>query len=65
MTNSASSICNSFFGCIVLYFFAVYSCFQEKPTGDVSTFTMGNYPQQPVTASLFFNSVDLAFLMEI
>ena len=64
MTNSASSICNSFFGCIGLYFFAVYSCFQEKPTGAVSTFTMGNYPQQPVTAS-FFNFVDLAFLMEI
>ena len=33
--------------------------------GAVSTFTTGNYPRQPATASLCLNSVDLSFLMEV
>ena len=28
-------------------------------------FTMGNYPRQPAAASLFLNSPDLSFLMEV
>ena len=31
----------------------------------VSAFTTGNYPRQPAAASLFLNSVDLSFLMEV
>ena len=33
--------------------------------GTVSAFTTGNYPCQPAAASLFLNSVDLSFLMEV
>ena len=33
--------------------------------GAVNAFMVGNYPCQPAAASLFLNSVDLTFLVEV
>ena len=67
MTICASSIINCFFvRCITLNLFcSLFSCFQGKPMGAVSVFMTGNCFRQSAAASLFFNLVDLSFLMKV
>ena len=68
MNNSASWIwCNFFLFYVLqyfLYFLLCSSYFQGKPMGAMSTFTMGNYPHQPVSVYLFVKSVNLSFMLE-
>ena len=67
MASCISSIVKIFFvRCITLSLFcSLFSCLQRTPMGAVCTFMTPNYPCQPSVGSLFLNSVDLSFLMEV